>query len=69
MKQPTARLASLCLLGALILAACPPEAAPDDGPEQGTETGACYPNGTCNDDLTCASNVCVSLPGEGEGEG
>jgi hypothetical protein len=29
----------------------------------GTETGACYPNGTCNTGLVCLSNVCVK-PGD-----
>jgi hypothetical protein len=30
----------------------------------GTERGPCYGNGTCNEGLTCASNVCVRLPEE-----
>jgi hypothetical protein len=25
----------------------------------------CYPNGTCNAGLTCLSNVCVVVPGDG----
>jgi hypothetical protein len=29
----------------------------------GSEGGACYGNGTCDDGLTCASNVCVRLDG------
>jgi hypothetical protein len=38
----------------------------------GSEGGACYGNGTCDDGLTCASNVCVrldgaALPSEGGG--
>ena len=39
----------------------PPPAATPAHPD-GTEGGACYGNGTCNDDLTCASNLCVRLP-------
>ena len=33
------------------------------GPTQGTEGGSCYPNGTCNEGLVCASDLCVVLPG------
>ncbi len=29
---------------------------------QGSERGDCFPNATCNDGLTCLSNVCVQLP-------
>ena len=32
---------------------------------QGGERQPCYPNGTCNLGLTCASNVCVDLGGGG----
>ncbi len=35
----------------------------------GDERCACYPNDTCNDDLTCASNLCVRRPGTGGGGG
>ena len=35
-------------------------------PETGTEGGTCFPNGTCNAGLTCASNLCVVMPGNGE---
>ena len=35
-------------------------------PETGTEGGTCFPNGTCNAGLTCASNLCVVMPGHGE---
>jgi hypothetical protein len=31
----------------------------------GDERCACYPNDTCNDDLTCASDLCVRLAGTG----
>ena len=34
----------------------------------GSEGGACYGNGSCDDGLTCASEVCVQLPDGGEGE-
>lgn len=30
--------------------------------EQGTERGACYGNGTCNEGLTCLSDICVAAP-------
>lgn len=31
----------------------------EDGAAQGTERGACYGNGTCNDGLQCLSDLCV----------
>lgn len=31
--------------------------------QNGTESGPCYPNGTCNEGLTCASNRCVRVDG------
>lgn len=31
----------------------------------GSERCACFPDGTCNPGLTCASDLCVSLPGGG----
>lgn len=43
----------LCLFAVLSIAGC--DAA------QGGERQACYPNGTCNAGLTCASSVCVAL--------
>lgn len=33
----------------------------------GTERAPCYPNGTCNQGLSCASNVCVNLGSGGVG--
>lgn len=36
---------------------------------QGSERGACYPNGTCNDGLTCLSNFCVRLNDGGNASG
>jgi cysteine-rich repeat protein len=52
------------------VAACdPPTIPPDNQPPDGAEGGACYGNGSCDDGLTCASNTCVALPAEGEGEG
>jgi hypothetical protein len=48
---------------ALALAACH-HAAP-----AGTERGPCYGNGTCNDGLTCASELCVRVGGGGPGRG
>jgi hypothetical protein len=35
------------------------------GPKAGDERGACYGNGSCNAGLTCASNVCVRIAGNG----
>lgn len=31
--------------------------------KEGSERGACYGNGTCNDGLVCLSNLCVRPPG------
>ncbi len=36
----------------------------DEEPTQGAETGACYPNETCDAGLWCASDLCVDLDGE-----
>ena len=33
---------------------------------EGDEGGPCFPNDTCNDGLTCLSELCVDA-GEGEG--
>jgi hypothetical protein len=51
--------------------AAPAGAPPPPGPEptppaaqEGTEGGPCYGNGTCNEGLSCASNLCVRLPSE-----
>ncbi len=41
----------------------------DNPAKQGGERQDCYPNGTCNAGLTCASNVCVSLGDGGAGRG
>lgn len=38
-------------------------------PADGTEQGNCYPNGTCNAGLTCASNLCVKLGNAGGASG
>lgn len=35
----------------------------------GAEGQACYPNGTCDAGLTCASDLCVSLGGSGNASG
>ncbi len=29
--------------------------------DAGSEAAPCYPNGTCNEGLTCASDVCVRI--------
>ncbi len=39
------------------------------GQAAGAEGGACYPNGTCNTGLTCASHLCVKLPGDADASG
>ena len=54
------RLATCAALLAALSACTPPP---------GSEAGPCYGNGTCDDDLTCASNLCVAIPPSGEGEG
>ncbi len=35
---------------------------PGCDPTPGVERGPCYPNGTCNAGLTCASQLCVRFP-------
>ncbi len=37
-------------------------------PVQGSEGGACYANQTCNAGLTCLSNFCVAVPGDGSAD-
>ena len=39
----------------------------DDAPT-GEAQGPCYPNGTCNEGLVCASELCVDLDGMTETE-
>ena len=53
------------LLACLALSACAGggNAAEEDGGAQGGEREACYPNGTCNEGLVCASNRCVKVDG------
>ncbi len=50
-------------LFSLLLLACD-----DDGPPTGEAQGACYPNGTCNEGLVCASDLCVDQDGGGESD-
>ena len=51
------KLVGIALLGSVILvSACSEEL------DAGSEGAACYPNGTCNTGLVCASNLCVRLP-------
>lgn len=40
-----------------------------DEPQAGEEKGACYPNGTCNEGLVCASEICVDLYGDASSDG
>jgi hypothetical protein len=49
------------ILLALLAAAC---GGGSSSAPAGTETGPCYPNGTCNAGLLCLSNLCVR-PGDG----
>src|SRR5688572_8436390 len=49
---------------ALWMGACGSSAEPADCPE-GDERCACYPNDSCNGDLVCRSDKCVSLDGSG----
>jgi hypothetical protein len=62
-----ALLGCLGLLSASLLAA----GCGDDQPCQGAEGCACFPNGTCLEALSCASDFCVDLDGDGgpDGEG
>ena len=47
-----------CLVSMVVgLSSCVPSE-----PPEGIERHACYPNGTCNDGLTCLSDLCVRLP-------
>jgi hypothetical protein len=50
------RAAITSFITALLLNACS-----DNGAVTGTEGGKCYPNGTCDAGLTCASSICVRL--------
>lgn len=45
---------------ACIIAACGGDGS-NGARSAGTEGGPCYPNGTCNAGLSCASNLCVNL--------
>ncbi len=51
------------LMTASILASC------STAPVPGTQGGACYGNGTCDDGLSCASDFCVKVEDGGEGDG
>ena len=44
---------------------CSEQAPVDGGPADGTELGACYPNGTCNAGLTKIASQLGSLVGNG----
>lgn len=47
----------------LALATCALPACDEDNPPTGEERGPCYPNGTCNEGLLCASDLCVDPNG------
>jgi hypothetical protein len=56
---------AVVLAAALVAAACN---SAGSAPAPGTERGACYGNGTCDDGLTCLSDRCVRVevgPGSG----
>jgi len=70
--------ARIAALGALTwLGACFEDVSePNDEPQSstsssmcmvGAETCGCYPNGTCNDGLTCLSEFCVRVTGDATG--
>lgn len=54
-RTPWIAFAALCL-------AC---SSGSSSPGEGNERGPCFPNGTCNDGLVCASDVCVRVGGTG----
>ncbi|MCB9561804.1 MAG: hypothetical protein H6708_15480 [Kofleriaceae bacterium] len=67
-RRPFAPAAALaCAVVALTaltaLAACKAKDSARPAPAAGTERGACYGNGTCNDGLVCLSELCVRPPG------
>lgn len=49
------------LVAALIAGACAKDPS-SATPAAGSERGACYGNGTCNDGLVCLSDLCVRPP-------
>lgn len=51
----------MVLAAGLGMAAC---SSNSQGPGQGSEGGACFPNQTCNAGLTCLSNLCVNAGGD-----
>ena len=53
----TQRLPVLIPILGLLLAGCTED---NPGAADGTEGGACYPNGTCNAGLQCVSGACVA---------
>jgi hypothetical protein len=52
---------AISILGlVLVFAGCPPAESPSDsGTPEGSEGGACYGNGTCDEGLVCLSDLCV----------
>ncbi len=58
----------LMFLSVVLLATgCGKETAP--GPAAGAERGPCYGNGTCDEGLTCLSDLCVVVPDQGPDAG
>ena len=55
---------SLFLLPLSGFLACAPAATENEVEPAGSEGGACYGNGTCDDGLSCLSNTCVFVPSE-----
>ncbi len=51
-------------LALVVLVSCG-DSTDNGGPAQGAERGACYGNHTCNDELSCISDLCVDASGIG----
>jgi hypothetical protein len=57
------RVPLLVVVVVLSSLACNTSRSSPPGPAPGTERGACYGNRTCNDGLSCLSDLCVRPPG------
>ena len=62
---PSRRWPSAFSLAILVVGAACGDRTTPPRVDPGTEGHACYPNGTCNAGLTCASNLCVKIPDGG----
>jgi hypothetical protein len=68
LKEETMRNSRLLMLVAALLLAMCAACSDDDAKEAGTEGGPCFPNGTCMEGLTCASDLCVKMAGDAAAE-